>query len=1466
MSKLTNKYKMVFFQKGDTTLSTPEMQRWETLDAQLYGLFSVMGNGIIDGWELSSYNGLSMVVTPGKGHVAFVSVESTQNTILDLTPSSWNYIYAILDRTSYWTKLVTFSAFVAPTSNPSTLYLGKVLTDANGIVSGNIDTSGRTELGFIGLIKSLVADHRHIGGTNNPSPIDLSSEVQGVLGIDNIPDIDASKIQTGVIDSDRLPLIDHKTKLTGVGSLTHAQLDSFVEQFSIENQKLMGEVSTTNLLQLILAIKHVYPDIDEFLVNEIAFIPGVSPNDYIDTDNTTAIVDTRTYMEGGQHTITGTPSVGTKAYTKIWDSEADFIYSTNSNVYITGDAVTLAVNEDTLVVEDFPSLSTLNSWSLVTQDTSSIPSNIDLDNTTFVTPKTYLPPFYSGKITIGSETIEVKLLAKKSFDAQDWSTYKYLKFYIKTESVEHGDLFFYFQDGFYGTQNSYTKVLNRNAPTVNVETFENGWQEVTIDLTPFTNRNNINEIGFYVSTKDGWDTSKEFDLNIDNITLTSGNVYKEDGYIRFIYGNDFPYRFWKVRWDTITPSDLESVGESIQVRVRVANTIPALSAAIWTAYSSISGFEIPVSNTYKYIEIEFYFTASDTLTRSITLKKAYLDFYVSDVDNSFEYANKSDWDAGTLFNIDTETIPGSMIVSNTGDINTYYYGTDGNAFQLDSDLVELYQIVGTALPITTYQALNELPPSLGLVTGVARGNNGNLWLTDVDNDRVIEVDKSGNLVRGFYGGFITVPTDPYGDEEAGPGSNVATSSNTTTSTTTAAVAPGLSVLHSIYNPSTGILYVAFNKNLENIYSASSSLNLSRIYIRMGSHKIFLNSSEVTLLGIDETKYDLWTASNVSSATSRIVDNPTEFLSQFSFDSNVLAFNVAGSERTLLDYLLNQENPSVVIASPMEGQRTDSSVTLTFLTNYVDLSSDKLRVTLDGVNVQTIQARSITYAGLSTGKHTIVVEVLDSTDSLYSNIEATANMTFVVESSSYSKPIVYFTSPRANQIFSNNPAQIDFKVANFPIVPSDQHIKYMVDGGEPIDYFSTDPILISGLAPGKHTVMIYTVDENGNQLVYPYGIDTIEFIVGLNSKAIPILYVETETIKDKTETYTTTSQKVYVSTANIVFSNIYAPLDIQVIPEDDSQNEVTILVSKLRSPSWTYGLSGAENATEFINRIKNELITSTNSSSQLSTTNPLLSNIATKSLIYGTKYLDGHSVVQLDMSGNVVLSNNAAIFANSKSELKDLLGSAEKIGTSELLIADSVRKRAIVVHTNLETQFPTVEWQYDSDRYISDFHLVNQSDIVISITDGQIGETDLFARFGSTVTWQNDSSVPISIYSGYTTYDIFEADPDLNLYGSTFKSGTLQPGERYSFKFTEEGSYDWFVYPSILTAKVTITTQRLSDRDQYVVLENDGLESPFSSRVIRVDSWGNVVWSFGESYLVKPRDARPLVNNGVLIST
>ena len=179
---------------------------------------------------------------------------------------------------------------------------------------------------------------------------------------------------------------------------------------------------------------------------------------------------------------------------------------------------------------------------------------------------------------------------------------------------------------------------------------------------------------------------------------------------------------------------------------------------------------------------------------------------------------------------------------------------------------------------------------------------------------------------------------------------------------------------------------------------------------------------------------------------------------------------------------------------------------------------------------------------------------------------------------------------------------------------------------------------------------------------------------------------------------------------------------------------------------------------------------------------------------------------------------------------------------------------------------TIQWEYNSDRYVSDFHLVLQDTINIDIYDGYVTIDDLTIRSGTSVTWTNKSSAPISIWSGNTTYTDFYNNPDFNLYGDDFSSPVLDVGQTYTFKFNSESTYYWFSYPSILTGMISSYSQRIAERDQYIILENDGLESAFSSRVIRVDSYSNVLWSFGNGYLVKPRDCRPLLNGNILIST
>ena len=282
----------------------------------------------------------------------------------------------------------------------------------------------------------------------------------------------------------------------------------------------------------------------------------------------------------------------------------------------------------------------------------------------------------------------------------------------------------------------------------------------------------------------------------------------------------------------------------------------------------------------------------------------------------------------------------------------------------------------------------------------------------------------------------------------------------------------------------------------------------------------------------------------------------------------------------------------------------------------------------------------------------------------------------------------------------------------------------------------------------------------------------------------------------------------------------------------------MLVAKLRSPSTTRCLASP----------------------------PAARAATTDDAIFASNYLDGHSVVQYSMGGAVVFTNNAARFADTLANARTYLGSASKASPSDVVIADPIRMRAIVTRADLSTGEPKVIWEYSSDRLVSDFQLATDGTKEISVSDSSCDLPSVYVRAGESVVWTNDSSVPIRIYSGTTTPDVFAADPDLTLYGDEFASQELQPGEQYSVTFDDGGDFGWFAYPSIVTGTVGVSPAGVSQADEYLVVEKDPVPSVGSGRVSRVDSWGNIVWTFGEGVLYDPKDVRRLAGDSVIVST
>ena len=305
MPKVSPVYRLPWVQEGEPLTEIVERTRFLAIDRQLEALFTFLGNGVISGWEieLDPDNDAGVLLTPGSGVISSVAAATTDNTgITDFTAADSgstlvNYVYGRLLGSTPYTAIAEFFSSTASYDSDVYLLLGKVTVDSNGKVK-SIDTgatSGRKELSLLRYVLNIISQHVHTGAPGEPSKIDLFNHVKGVLSTANIEDIDASKITSGIISKDRFSL--SHSDLSDIGTLSHEEIDSLIEKLQSVNRLLFGDLMTANLIQLMLSLKHVWADVDDYMINFAAVIPGIDnnqlldPNTFIDINATTAELD-----------------------------------------------------------------------------------------------------------------------------------------------------------------------------------------------------------------------------------------------------------------------------------------------------------------------------------------------------------------------------------------------------------------------------------------------------------------------------------------------------------------------------------------------------------------------------------------------------------------------------------------------------------------------------------------------------------------------------------------------------------------------------------------------------------------------------------------------------------------------------------------------------------------------------------------------------------------------------------------------------------------------------------------------------------------------------------------------------------------------------------------------------------------------------------------------------------------------
>ena len=795
MASFTPHYNLAIFDFGDQ-LDAPlnvqrEIDRFLVIDKQLYALFSIFGSGVINGWIVedngfTTENGISVSISPGLGIIRYIGSETTFPASLDgLPPNSIVKIYAVLRGSTPQDRIVDF-AYSSTELGDFAILLAEITTGQAAVT--NINNNIRQLIGFKEIIKQEIDIHKHRG---TPSKIDLQDETKNQLPGAKIEGIDADKIISGIFDIERLPLIDHDD-LEFDGILTHAQLDSFVKTFNENNKQLLGEITSVNLLRLILFIKSKYVDVDEHFVNELAIIPGISPDEFIDFEASTA------YINLQEKCISGRPPKKGEFVDITWNTQTAFANAFKStNIVVQGGKIFLARDNTQIdTIENFET--TAGSGGEIpgfSKDTEVVFDNFNVVAESATTLRT--EGFFSGKFTADRR---YKALFSKTFsEARDWSKYDELILNIKTLTVSHGSVFCYFVTGTGASakNSSIFMLLSEDEVTDNSDTVQNDFELRTFDISE-ENRTNVTKFVIFCD-----DITNAPEFFVDDVYVRTSALFAPQGTINLRYSSSASVTFHSIFYDAVTPEDT-----SVKVRLRTAASGSLLTRASYSN-SLRSGDVIALPGTDAEIELQLI---TNDRSKTPSIESVKLRLLVESSVNGFDIRTKTEWGLGEAYNIDFVDTSGDLanleISSpiNVGGISFSYLQA---IREIDDGDIGVIGFSGVYMPVSPNQALNwatnQLKRFSEPVSSVRRFDK-NYVVADRDNDRVLLVNSRGKLVRGF--GSINGT-----DEDFYP-------------------------LSSVYNPNTEVLTIILSRGID-----SNSILLEKVSLFIGVTEIPLTASD-----------------------------------------------------------------------------------------------------------------------------------------------------------------------------------------------------------------------------------------------------------------------------------------------------------------------------------------------------------------------------------------------------------------------------------------------------------------------------------------------------------------------------------------------------------------------------------------------------------------------------------------------
>lgn len=810
MPGATPHFDIAYFDFGDE-LDAPlnvrrEIERFVLIDRQLYGMFNIFGNGVVTGWEVISTPRLQLSVSPGVGIInSFATETEFQDTILNIPPNTTGFVYAIINSNTVLDREIEFVFSITSIFSTTAMLLAGVTTGPSTIQT--IDNSVRTKIGFKQIIDDQIAVHRH-NGSSAPK-LDLTREVQGELPMARIADYDASKIKGGKLPDSVMPTIDH-TKLKNVGTLTHAQLDSFAQSITRDNIALFGEVATINLMKMLCHLKYLDNSADRYWANTMLVIPGITPADRIDWDNSNANIDLDTNCISGLPAFTeeifsggiGQDENGNthlQIITVPWVTDEDWRNAASRSNLAIASGVRLSVNTvDARIIESFDN-------GIAGQIIDTFESSTEIINTTTAQ---YEQNAAQGPLAAQFSNVSSrKMKHVRQFPrAADWSSYDTLNVYVKSSMASHASVAMIVKSSSGVELATYLLLAADEITTFNNPT-TNGFALKEFSVSGFS-RNDVASIEFV--TEEISNDSESY--SVDTIYLTSQEFLLPQGNLRLRYNTTSAVIFNAIEFYGDFPN-----GADIRVRVRVANTLEDLATA---TYSSVLNSGEVFAQSGSFIEIDITFLSDATRKKTPYLTSLYLSLLVPAKESGLTINSAESWRLGVAENIDISDE--GVISMDRTNVGNFYFINGLFVNELDLEELPVAGVTADNMPIAPHQgyaAINdaaqipdEYNPGREFLRGLYRPRSayrlksGNFLIADTDNDRILELTQNGVFVRGFAS-----HNKKYDDV--------------------------LYALTANYNPRLGTLFITFSRDLDIKF-----IDLRRIILRIGGRDIQLSNA------------------------------------------------------------------------------------------------------------------------------------------------------------------------------------------------------------------------------------------------------------------------------------------------------------------------------------------------------------------------------------------------------------------------------------------------------------------------------------------------------------------------------------------------------------------------------------------------------------------------------------------------